>query len=554
MRYALFAVLMTLATSRALADDVTLARGDAPIKTVTVYAREALVEREAAVEVKEAGAVKVTLERLPAQIRDDSLRVRAETGLLLLGSRVIAHPVAASSLPALEKLRGDLKKVEGERREVSDGRWLADETVAHVKALAAARAHEAAGNAPKVTAEEMQNVVEWEEKTLARALTAKRQADEKLADMDQEIAILRQKMGEIEHQSGVEKDIEVELEAKAAGHFRVMVEYVTEGATWAPSYDLRADKDAKAIEVTYLGNVRQTTGEDWTGVKLALSTARPELGARPPELVAWYVAMRQHYSRDQNGNREDAPAAEAPRATIQERGGRSGLQTFIDLPKMAEPQLAVAEARGATVAFNIPTAETIPSDGKPKRTTIGKQTMKADNRYFAAPKVAPFAYLRSTVQNAFPYPILAGEANVFFGPDFVGRSRVDLVPAGEKLEVYLGVDERVKIERKTEKRFHDTKGILSTDVRERYEFKIAAKNTRDVPIDLTVVDQLPVSQNEDVRVDDVAFAPEPAEKTDATGERRWNLALAPKAEASVKVAFTIRFPEKRESEVVGLER
>src|SRR5260221_108891 len=87
--------------------------------------------------------------------------------------------------------------------------------LATLKALAAARAHEAAGSAPKVTADEMNAVVEWEEKTLARALAAKRQADEKLADMDLQVAILKQKMGEIEHQSGVEKDVEVELEAKA---------------------------------------------------------------------------------------------------------------------------------------------------------------------------------------------------------------------------------------------------------------------------------------------------------------------------------------------------
>jgi uncharacterized protein (TIGR02231 family) len=548
---AIAVIAAAAAPHAAAAAELTLARGDAPIRTVTVYAREALVEREAAFDAPAAGPLRVTIARLPAQLRDDSLRVRAEEGLLLLGSRVAAHPVAASSQPALENLRADLRKVEAERAEVYDRLWVAEQTIAHVKAIEGARASEAAG-APRASADDLEALVLWAERTLARACEAKRQATEKLRDLDEAIAILRSKAGELEHAAGIEKDVEIELEARAAGHFRLRVEYVTDGASWAPRYDFRADKEAKAIEVTYLGDVRQSTGEDWSAVTLALSTARPELGARPPELAMWTLGVRPPYARTVDAPAPGTTPSRAPMGEFSKKGGADAEEDkrFNESP----PEVAVAEARGATVAFNIPTPETIPSDGKPKRTTIGRQTFAATNRYFAAPKVAPFAYLRSSVTNAFPYPMLAGEANVFFGPDFVGRARVDLVPAGEKLDVYLGVDERVAIERKTEKRFRDTKGVFTTDVRERYEFKITAKNTRDVAIELTIVDQLPVSQHEDVRVEDVAFAPEPTEKKDATGERRWNLALAAHAEQAVKLAFTIRFPEKEESALTGLER
>ncbi len=533
------------------AEALLLGRADAPIKSVTVYASQALVKREAAFDAAQPGPLAVTLARLPPRIRDDSVRVRAGKGLTLLGSRVVSKPVAQSSLPALEELRTAHRTVLKERQAVADAQTVANLTIEHVKAIQGAHAVESSAFTKPGAAAELAPLVEWCAKTIAGALEARRAADEKLADIDRQKALLEQKIRELEQTSGYEKDLEIELEAGAAGKYRVEVEYVTDGASWAPFYDFRADQDAKAIDVTYLGVVKQSTGEDWTGVQLALSTARPELGARPPDLAQWSVGMRppaRAYTGSASRRAEEAPAAPAPSTSgLGVAGGGTAFEE-------GETRVAAVESRGATVAFTIPTPETVPSDGKDKRTTIGRKSVPAENRYFSVPKLSPFAYLRSTVKNEFPYPMLAGAANVFFGPDFVGRSRVDLVPPGEKLEVFLGVDERLKIERKIEKRFRDTKGIISTDVRERYEFKIIAKNHRDVPIQLTILDQLPVSTNEDVRIEDVSFSIEPTEKKKTGGEVRWDVGLASKAETQIAIGFTIRFPEKREGEVAGLER
>ena len=112
------------------------------------------------------------------------------------------------------------------------------------------------------------------------------------------------------------------------------------------------------------------------------------------------------------------------------------------------------------------------------------------------------------------------------------------------------------VERKLIKRFRDTTGILSTDVRERFEYQIALKNTREVAIDVTVLDQLPVSQNDSVKVEEVALTPAPEKdpKTEASGERRWSVHVGAKKEESIAIGFTIRFPEKEESRVFGVEK
>lgn len=51
---------------------------------------------------------------------------------------------------------------------------------------------------------------------------------------------------------------------------------VVPGATWTPSYELRATTDSaesSSVILQYRANVAQTTGEDWSNIALTLSTA-----------------------------------------------------------------------------------------------------------------------------------------------------------------------------------------------------------------------------------------------------------------------------------------
>ena len=71
--------------------------------------------------------------------------------------------------------------------------------------------------------------------------------------------------------------------AGAAG--KVRLNYLVDAASWRPQYKLRAGKTAKEpVQLEYLAAVVQHTGEDWSNVKLVLSTAQPMLNAAPPDL------------------------------------------------------------------------------------------------------------------------------------------------------------------------------------------------------------------------------------------------------------------------------
>jgi uncharacterized protein (TIGR02231 family) len=88
----------------------------------------------------------------------------------------------------------------------------------------------------------------------------------------------------------------VGLEVLSRGEFTLELEYTTRGgARWQPLYDLRLleEEDNPIVELMYLGQVQQSTGEDWLDVDLVLSTARPAVSAQLPELDPWYINLYQ---------------------------------------------------------------------------------------------------------------------------------------------------------------------------------------------------------------------------------------------------------------------
>src|SRR5690606_24584370 len=85
------------------------------------------------------------------------------------------------------------------------------------------------------------------------------------------------------------RDVLVRLDVTKAGSLDLALAYTVAGASWGPTYDVRVTAGSKELSLGYAAMVRQSTGEDWHGVNLTLSTARPAIGGTPPELAPWYV-------------------------------------------------------------------------------------------------------------------------------------------------------------------------------------------------------------------------------------------------------------------------
>ncbi|MFP2912518.1 DUF4139 domain-containing protein, partial [Pyxidicoccus sp. 3LFB2] len=74
---------------------------------------------------------------------------------------------------------------------------------------------------------------------------------------------------------------------------KLTLEYAVPGARWVPTYDLRLPRTLEEGTLRMRASVLQRTGEDWTGVKLSVSTADLERRAEVPELKALRIGRRQ---------------------------------------------------------------------------------------------------------------------------------------------------------------------------------------------------------------------------------------------------------------------
>ncbi len=306
-------------------------------------------------------------------------------------------------------------------------------------------------------------------------------------------------------------------------------------AGWQPQYDLRLDSSSGRIELEFYASLRQSTGEDWKDVSLEVSTARPFY--RPlPELKPWYVDIYK----------------ERPPVFYKSLEIRKGMAEA--LPEESVPELEEAEIKeeAASFSFIVPQRIEVLSDNQQRRVFLTSASpLKTDLHYSAIPKLSGFAYLTGEFINPFSFSLRKGKVNVFMDGRLSSTIELqkDFAPQ-ENMKVSLGMDENVKIERRLVKRFTEYGGLLSKNMRVNYEYEINVTNGRARDIDINIKDHIPVSRNEQIKVNVEAPSRDEADISEE-GIINWNLKLRPAEKRVLKIRFSVEYPEKLRIE--GLE-
>jgi len=350
----------------------------------------------------------------------------------------------------------------------------------------------------------------------------------------------------------------VDVQALTGGDLELELVYVVNNAGWKPLYDLRLDEGdqerAAEVELGYLAQVTQRSGEDWTAVQLVLSTARPALSATLPELDPWYVRV---YSPPVQPARAPAPRGLMKAATFGEPEAMAGaiLDEAPMAPPAAEPApvaMEVAQAEvsqeGAAVIFTVPQAVDVPSDGSPHKTSVASLSLAPELDFLSAPKIVPAAYRRARITNSTDLVLLPGPANIFFGSEFVGTTQLEHVAPNESFTVYLGADDRIKVERELIAREVDKK-LLGDRRRLRYAYQIKLQNLRLGAEKIVLQDQLPVSTHEAIKVRADEIQPPPA-KQSSMGILEWQQTLEAGQEITLTLGFSVEHP--RDMTIIGL--
>jgi len=495
----------------------------APIVAVTVHPDRARVTRRGTVTLA-AGPNELVVAGLPETLLDDSVRVagRSDQAVRVVGVDVVRRDLVAAPD---ERVRAAEQAVREAERALAaiDGADAGDAAREQLLQRLALRSGDRLARALAEGAADPARVAEVSGAVAAQLVevAAERRAHaERRVEAEHARAAAQSELDRLRASGRARRDAVIAVEADAPCELALDLTYVVHGATWECAYDARIDA-AGPLALTRYGLVSQSTGEDWPACELTLSTARPGLAGAVPELDPWWVDVH-------------TPAPPMPLAAAAPAGadfGRMRAEKVQDV--VAEPQEGTL-----AVAWRLPRPTAVPADGTPHRTTVATTTLDARLDHVVAPAVDPTAHLRATVVNTSGHALPAGPLSAFVDGDFVGSTRIDTTAPGAELELYLGVDDRVAVERELLER-SPHRALLGGKISAVERWRIEVHNGRPAPVRIVVRERVPVSRHPDVQVVDVDVKPEPAER-DELGRLEWTASVEPNGTWEANVRFGVR--------------
>lgn len=188
----------------------------------------------------------------------------------------------------------------------------------------------------------------------------------------------------------------------------------------------------------------------------------------------------------------------------------------------------------------------IPSTGKPEVVDMLTKEVEAEYVYSASPKALENAYLVAMIKDWTKLNLLDGESNLYFENRFVGKSIIDSNIGSDTLNISLGKDEGIVINRERLKDFEERK-FFSNKKREERDFKITVVNTKSTEISIVVYDQIPLAVKDNVKISVLEISG--AELDKETGLLKWRLTLKPGEKKELRLKFAVEYPKDLELQI-----
>jgi uncharacterized protein (TIGR02231 family) len=532
---------LTGATGAAPADALRL-----PVTAVTCLEDRAQIERTGTVDLV-PGVQRLRIGPVTPLTVDRSLRAEfaAEdgSGAHVVDARVVRSytpPPPGRPGPDASALRREVAALEREAREVRQSRQRLDSALAVVR-QAKADLHRditqgaGAGDAdPERWADRLERVDAATEERIAELRRLRR----RLHDVDEELRAARAALAATEGEPPVlTAYIELVAEAADAGAATVTVVNLVPCALWRPAYRATLAADRRSVLLETDAFVWQDTGEDWDGVRLSLSTARPALAASPPRLGEDVLVLRDRTAQERRtvevGLREEDIATVGGDSPADAPGGAG----TAPLPGLDDG--------GAVRRMEAPRPVSVPSGRFPRRIGLSSFTAACRTEDTCAPELSPLVVTTARFPNAAGHVLLAGPVDLVRGSGYVGRATVSFAGTGEEVRLPFGSQDTVRVVRHVEER-RDTTGLTGLNQRTviTREVRLFVSRLDDPghgePQEVVVRERVPVSEVSAVEVRVVPGACRPApDEVDADGVVRYDLRLAAGERREIVLTYEI---------------
>lgn len=509
-----------------------------PISQVWVYPGGATVQRTATVA---AGARELVIRCLPARFEADSLQVQADAGI----------QIGEISIQTLERVRAPecnsspldqrIRELEDQRAALQAENDAQDLALGYLKNLGGG-AEGGASNKP--SSGPIASTVDALKRSGQEAWQRKHQLSRRLQEVDEKLSPLQAERNRLVQANPQLRTVRINLATARAGELRLS--YRLNQAGWSPIYRAHLDTQNQQLRLERLAQVAQTSGEDWSGVQLRLSTSTPRSQSGLPTPYPWTLDILPPIATREvqvTGSRLSAP----PPAPAPAPAFKSSMNAE---EPVALPSFDISSQQGEYGAeFEVPGRVSISSDGQRVSFALGSEKMAAQVFARVQPQQDRQAYLLAELSRpSGSWP--AGALQLFRDGAFIGNSQLQL-GSEEKLELFFGRDELLRVAVEPPQKDGAERGFIGSRNEQKIRRAYLVENLHRQPIQLQLIEPSPVAQHEDIKVQ-TQFNPQPSQLRwkQLPGVVAWQLQLAPGQSQRFTAEYLISTP--KDARVSGL--
>jgi len=549
------------------------------ITDVTVYRGQALVTRAVEVELPKELS-ELVVRDLPPNIIPESIYAQTSGDTKVLSVRYRQRAVGEDTREGVKQLDAQIEDVKHSLKYATseldhhNQQWKMFESLREFT-LAAEKGDL---NRGLLTYEPVESLASLVEKKGVEYLERKLKLEDQIAELQKDLQLLERRRNELTAGHSRTEHEAVIFLAGAGKKVAIELSYLVTGANWHQQYNLRANPNASSVVIEYNAVVNQTSGEDWNGVSVSLSTAEPTMAAAAPLLEPMLVGLSQpsqsvqaqlfaqpiQLQVDEIVNFQKSRKASIKKgidasAELNELARRNQV-LFFNVDQSAALQLqqrisSISRTEGVSVTYELPGKLTLPSRSDQQLVTIASISTKAQFALVATPLLTDYVYLQAEVLNDSDTVFLAGPASMFRNAEFVGKSDLPLVTIGDRFKAGFGIDSQIQVVRELEDKQTRIQGGNRI---ETYNYRIALSNYKNTAVELQLLDRLPYTEDSSVKI--VLDKTEPELSKDAEylrtsrkkGILRWDLKLSANTASDkatvVRYSYTMEYDRNMQIE------
>ncbi|PZD78726.1 DUF4139 domain-containing protein [Mesonia sp. K7] len=390
-----------------------------------------------------------------------------------------------------------------------------------------------------VTIEQLNAYAEYYRRRIAEIQNEIYDLNQEINELSQEVNDITQEFNKLKNERNERRgEIFLTLDAERNSNLNLEISYNVRNAGWYPTYDIKTDNTNQPLSFHYKANVFQNTGNDWENVSVTLSTGNPNLNSQKPDLTPLYLNFIQYYSYGyMNGSVEQALQGKVAGVRLEaDDAGEMREEAVVRQPEVTKADNMTHKL------FNITKKYSIYSSKENTSITIDEFNIAADYEYFSAPVLQQKVYLTAKLEEWENFDLLPGEAKIYFNGNYAGKTFIDPFSVEEDFVVSLGEDPSLVVEREEVNDLKDKSFFGNTRIVNK-TYKLTLKNNKNIPVEVTMVDRVPISQNKEIEVDDVEVGNADYKKD--TGILTWKVNLSANGKQERQFSYVVKFPKDK---------